>query len=283
MNQIETLKKICCCPHCHGSLDWHANGATCGACHKVFAQHDRRFYFSDASPPGQTESAFLMSLLENRSVTSKAIHHIRKIVTSEYRPHRHLPRLFDSMDTSTVVVDCGSGNQRLCETAINVDQYPFDHVDIVSDIERLPFARESVDVCVLNTVLEHVQNPQRCVDEAHRVLKSGGRVLCITPFIFPYHPYPKHYWNFTEDGLRLLFRHFSSCEVEMDMGPTSALVNLMTEYVALTLTGKYGPLYAIIKGMALLAVFPFKYVDYLWRHSERAKAHAMCLFSLAEK
>ena len=211
------------------------------------------------------------------------IHCIRKAVTSEYHPHDRLSQVLGRIVEGAVVVDCGSGNRRLSEMAINVDLNPFENVDIVSDIKRLPFARGSVDIVILDTVLEHVKDPQRCVDEAHRVLKTGGQAICVTPFIFPYHPYPRHYWNFSEDGIRYLFRNFSYCSVEMDMGPTSALINLLSEYFALAFKGKYTKLYVVIKGLALLPIFLLRYMDYFWRHSEKAKRIAMCLFTLAEK
>ena len=164
-----------------------------------------------------------------------------------------------------------------------MDLHPFDEVDLVGDIRHLPFIDRTVDVIILDTVLEHLDQPQRCVNEAHRVLKSGGQVICVTPFIFPYHAYPKHYWNFSEDGLRYLFRHFSRVTVETDMGPTSALINLVTEYAALAFQGKSGRRYLFFKGLVLVCLFPFKYLDRVWCRSEKARRLAMCLLATAEK
>lgn len=43
--------------------------------------------------------------------------------------------------------------------------------------ERFPFAKESFDVIVLNSVLERVSNDDRFIEECHRVLKPDGRLI----------------------------------------------------------------------------------------------------------
>ena len=47
-----------------------------------------------------------------------------------------------------------------------------------SEGENLPFPDRSFDVAVSLDVLEHVQAPERVLDEMLRVLKPGGAVLC---------------------------------------------------------------------------------------------------------
>jgi hypothetical protein len=106
----------------------------CDACRREFFQRNGKIYFSDPSPESTEEAAFLLSLLENKTPTSKMIHRIRKAVTSEYRPHDRLSQVLGQIGERDVVVECGSGNRRLSERAINVDLNPFENVDIVSAI-----------------------------------------------------------------------------------------------------------------------------------------------------
>jgi ubiquinone/menaquinone biosynthesis C-methylase UbiE len=53
--------------------------------------------------------------------------------------------------------------------------------------ENLPFKDSSFDFTHCFTVLEHVQDVEKCLDEMIRVTKSGGRILITTPnYAFPY-------------------------------------------------------------------------------------------------
>ncbi len=279
----QILKRICCCPCCRSTLSWEAGECTCRACGRQFPVKDGRVWFAEQSHSLDPERAFHFSLLENKSHAARGINLARKIVTSEYRPRNHLKALMETLDKEAVVVECGSGARRLTDRTVNIDRVPFDEVDIVSDIKSLPLHDESVDLVVFDTVLEHVADPARCIDEARRVLKPGGRVACITPFVFPYHGFPGHYWNFSEDGLGYLFRGFSRVDIETDMGPASAIVNLVSEYAGLTFPGRHVAGYVFFKAAALLLLFPFKYLDRLWCPSGKSRRMAMCLYTLAVK
>lgn len=48
---------------------------------------------------------------------------------------------------------------------------------IQADINRLPFDRETFDLVIGNIVLEFVENPEKVVAEALRVLKKDGRLV----------------------------------------------------------------------------------------------------------
>ncbi|MBP6680547.1 MAG: methyltransferase domain-containing protein, partial [Saprospiraceae bacterium] len=48
--------------------------------------------------------------------------------------------------------------------------------NLISDAHDIPFADETFDCVIAQAVLEHVLDPQRCVDEMHRVLKPDGIV-----------------------------------------------------------------------------------------------------------
>ena len=52
--------------------------------------------------------------------------------------------------------------------------------------ERLPFANRAFDVVVSAWVFEHLVDPRLAIDEFHRVLKPGGRLVFLTPNAWNY-------------------------------------------------------------------------------------------------
>lgn len=69
----------------------------------------------------------------------------------------------------------------------------------------LAFEDESFDHVLSDQVLEHVEgNPQKAIDESHRVLRPGGLAIHTTSFINPIHGVPKDFWRFTPAALSLL-------------------------------------------------------------------------------
>lgn len=217
------------------------------------------------------------------TVTAKIFNAGKKLVNSEYTPKDQLHHFLREMNENALGVELGSGNRRLTKDVINVDIFGFPNVNIIADAASVPFADATVDFVIIDTVLEHVPEPHRIVNEIYRILKPGGKALCITPFIFPYHGYPKHYFNFSKDGLDFLFKEFSVCRVEMHIGPTSALTNLLSEYVAVALSGESKFFYTFWKGVALLPIFLLKYLDLLWSPGGRGMRISSCLCALARK
>lgn len=108
-----------------------------------------------------------------------------------------------------------------------VDTY---HPDIVGDIHDLPFADNSLDAIICLSVLEHVEDPMRASRELYRVLKPGGALFVYAPFLFYYHAeqgYYKDYWRFSSDALQLLYKDFSSLELEASRGAIETVLNLL--------------------------------------------------------
>ena len=48
----------------------------------------------------------------------------------------------------------------------------------VADGEALPFATDTFDLVYAHGVVQYTANPQKLVDESHRVLKPGGEAIC---------------------------------------------------------------------------------------------------------
>ncbi len=86
-------------------------------------------------------------------------------------------------------VEIGSGSSFLYRKITgliqaNIMPVPGNH--LAFNAYAIPFADNALDNLVLIDVLHHFDQPQRFFQEAHRVLRPGGRVIltdpCITPF-----------------------------------------------------------------------------------------------------
>ena len=100
--------------------------------------------------------------------------------------------------------------------------------NILADVTQTSLEDQSIDCILCTEVLEHLPNPQDCVDETHRLLRNDGVAFVSVPFFYPVHADPYDFQRFTEDGLRKLFREFKSVEVYR-MGGYAGSLGLMIE------------------------------------------------------
>jgi len=95
--------------------------------------------------------------------------------------------------------------------------------DVILDAHSIPFKDDSFDGVIVQAVLEHVVEPQKCVEEIHRVLKKDGLVYAETPFMQQVHGGCYDFTRFTHLGHRRLFRKFEEIESGAVCGPGMAL------------------------------------------------------------
>lgn len=85
-----------------------------------------------------------------------------------------------------VVLELGGGSGNLKEhfpDAVSSDIVFAPWLDAVLDAHRLPFRSETFDDIVLFDVLHHLSAPVLFFREAERVLKPGGRVVLMEPYV----------------------------------------------------------------------------------------------------
>jgi 2-polyprenyl-3-methyl-5-hydroxy-6-metoxy-1,4-benzoquinol methylase len=91
-------------------------------------------------------------------------------------------------------IGCGSGAAmiRLADLGWKVEGVDFDEEAVrlaasqglevhLGSLERQAFPPASFDTVVTSHVIEHVWSPRGLLSECHRILKPGGRLVCITP------------------------------------------------------------------------------------------------------
>lgn len=86
-----------------------------------------------------------------------------------------------SVNFDRLNVGCGTD---IREGYINLDTFKFKGVDVIHDINRLPwpFVENSFSIVLMSHVLEHVNEPVEVMEEIWRVSKAGAIVEIGVPY-----------------------------------------------------------------------------------------------------
>jgi ubiquinone/menaquinone biosynthesis C-methylase UbiE len=85
----------------------------------------------------------------------------------------------------------GTGNMEGLQTST----WDISNIDIVSDIINIPEPDSSFDAILCTEVLEHIPDPIAAINEFHRLLKPGGKLILTAPFASLTHFAPYHYYS----------------------------------------------------------------------------------------
>lgn len=169
-----------------------------------------------------------------------------------------------------VALNLGSGNSDFGDDLLNVDLLPYDNVDVICDIEKLPFKDNSVDYIINIAVLEHVPNPQKVIAEIHRVMKPGGKIYCFIPFMQPFHASPYDFQRFTYEGMKHQFKEFEILNLK-PVGPTSGMLWVVQEWFALVFSFGIKPLHTFLYLLFMILTFPIKFLDVIFQFYPMSK------------
>lgn len=115
-------------------------------------------------------------------------------------PYKHL---FNSRKTKYYAIDIVESGRFGYENSQNLK----------FDGQHLPFLDESFDYFLCTEVLEHVEEPQKLIDEIYRVLKSKAAGVITVPWSVRSHYIPYDYYRFTPAILTRYFKNFKSHKV----------------------------------------------------------------------
>lgn len=115
------------------------------------------------------------------------------------------------------VLDAGAGEgqyadrftrQRYVGVDLGVGDSGWDYakLDAIADLLALPFADNTFHAALNIVTLEHVKEPARVIEELHRVLRPGGRLLIVAPHEWEQHQTPHDYFRYTRYGMQYLLQ-----------------------------------------------------------------------------
>jgi SAM-dependent methyltransferase len=99
------------------------------------------------------------------------------------------------------------GRYLALDNGLGDSKWDYSRLDIRGDLSDLPLRDQSVDGVLCMVVLEHTQDPRHVLSEFARVLKPGGVLRLVVPFLWEEHQIPQDYFRFTRYGVKLLFEN----------------------------------------------------------------------------
>lgn len=89
--------------------------------------------------------------------------------------------------------------------------------DLCFDLEKkFPLDNDSYDAVLCVNVLEHIFNYQNVLSESFRVLKSGGILAGVAPFLFNVHGSPSDYFRYTGAALEKMLEEAGFRDIKVE-------------------------------------------------------------------
>ncbi len=173
---------------------------------------------------------------------------------------KNLDKFLEKYASNERVLDIGSGGSsygRFFPNRLTIDIDPQRKPDVIGDAHNLPFKDGEFSLVLCTEVLEHTLEPQKVINEIKRVLKTGGRVILTTRFVYPLHDTPHDYWRFTKYGLLKLFEGWETVEISSETGSFSTIAALL-QRMSFQSTFRLNKL---VKGVLFILVYFFDKIN----------------------
>jgi len=198
-------------------------------------------------------------LKKNPTIYQKLIDYISPVKNDRRKDYRIMHKYLKGK--THVILNLGSGPFKLEDGIVNVDIEKYGSVAIVADIQKLPFKDGTVDGVISIAVLEHVKDPLAMIQEARRVIKKGGYIYSVIPFMQGYHASPSDYQRYTISGIENLHEGFQKVDAGTFGGPTSGFLWILQEWLSIALSFGSQRLYRIWFFLFTITLWPLKYAD----------------------
>ena len=103
------------------------------------------------------------------------------------------------------ILDVGCGINKY-PGAIGIDRNPASRADVLCDLDRFPYPFRDHAFDQLRAVhfIEHVGDVIRTMEEFHRLVRPGGRIVIVTPHYTDFSSFcdPTHRWHLNSFSFR---------------------------------------------------------------------------------
>lgn len=286
MNLNEMLE-ILACPACKSQLTQDNKSLHCQKCKKFYLVIDGVPYFLDKGAYQFDPSLSRTFEFRSKVMNSRIVKGLKYFFGADFVPGNPLKKYYnlfqDQGKNSRRILNIGSGSTKIEGNVINLDIENFPNVNLVADGCQMPFAENSFDFVISEAVIEHVRYPQQFIKEIKRVLKRSGLVFIVAPFIHPFHGYPSDFQRFSVEGLKVCFEDFKEIECGVYRGPSVALVNFLSDYLASLFFLENQSFRLLFKQLFTLLLFPVKFLDFFLIKSKNSFKLAHCVYYIGEK
>ena len=164
-----------------------------------------------------------------------------------------------------MVIDIGCGKNPYYHDSIQgqitcIDIYNTGKADVVADASFLPFKDSSFDKAISVNSIYYFKNPLLFAEKVSKMIKKNGKIIVITPFMYPIHDASVDKYRFTEHGLRTVFEDYFRIEKVEQIG---GIFNMPSVFLHSLLKGI--PLLSpkFLKPLAYLISYILFYIPYL--------------------
>ncbi len=138
----------------------------------------------------------------------------------------HTAAFAHSLPPGAQVLDAGAGEARYkpyfanhrytgIDLAVGDPRWNYSTLDVLGDLNHLPFRTATFDAALNIVTLEHLRDPQLALLELARVLKPTGVLLLVAPMEWEEHQQPNDYFRYTQFGLRLLLSRAGFANIQI--------------------------------------------------------------------
>ncbi len=117
-------------------------------------------------------------------VLQRKIIDAKPVLQAMYKNFYSEIRGFVPKDGVNVEIGTGHGYTKMFfEKLIQTDRVLTPHIAVCNDAQALPFKDGSLDTIMVFGVLHHIKSPDKFFNEARRVLKKGGKIVMVEPYV----------------------------------------------------------------------------------------------------